>query len=398
MLKSIVKYCLIALLPISVGSNASAIAKNYTLSINVDSYPKRCGNTENKQFVIYLSLGNVELQDSLFGFDSYLSYDTNMVKFISYSKVNTFFGTPSGNDYAGANFNFEPGIISLWATSFDFFNPKVGNKALIAVLGEMKTNCFDSTAIKLNYIDFTDEFKGVVTDTVNATLYIKKESNENYVSSEFTTDSVDVTGITDYSSDIAISQSYDEVIKNMLYNFSYNSDDINISSVSSLNEGIIRIDSTVLNDEGLHVYTTSLGKFSADPLLRINYTRTNVSQNGNSTIEVLPVKSDNCSCTEIMKGSDLVLFWKHDTTTSVNADIIYTIKTTQLKNQVLVSSREHIKSIELFDFSGKIVYQSNYLPDMLSSVINTETLTSGAYFLRVVSDSEVRNKIILLNN
>jgi len=126
-----------------------------------------CGNANQKQFILVMSIGKVLRSDSLYGFNYQISYDTGKVKFTDALYLNTlseFFEMKS------ATFNAKEGKINGYAITLGM-EPVYGDRPLIAFNGFWKTDCPDSAVFRIDYIEFTDEFKIVIDTLKSVTLY-----------------------------------------------------------------------------------------------------------------------------------------------------------------------------------------------------------------------------------
>jgi hypothetical protein len=126
-----------------------------------------CGNANQKQFILVMSIGKVLRSDSLYGFNYQISYDTGKVKFTDALYLNTlseFFEMKS------ATFNAKEGKINGYAITLGM-EPVYGDRPLIAFNGIWKTDCPDSAVFRIDYIEFTDEFKILIDTLKSVTLY-----------------------------------------------------------------------------------------------------------------------------------------------------------------------------------------------------------------------------------
>ncbi|MCX7879894.1 MAG: T9SS type A sorting domain-containing protein [Ignavibacteria bacterium] len=126
-----------------------------------------CGNENEKRFILVMGVGRVRQSDSLFGFNYEIQFDTSKVKITDVLYIGTlseFF------DNKSATINSKEGKINGYAISFGMI-PISGDRPLVAFNGLWKTLCPDTAHFKINYIEFTDEFK-VIIDSLIPTLLI----------------------------------------------------------------------------------------------------------------------------------------------------------------------------------------------------------------------------------
>ncbi len=114
-----------------------------------------CGEPQQKEFILLIDIGRVNPQDSLFGFNYEIIYEPTKVQMTDALYVNTL---SEGFELKAVSFNSkESKIIGYAATMGNF--PVFGEKPLIAFLGKWISNCPDTATFKLNFIEFTEEFK-----------------------------------------------------------------------------------------------------------------------------------------------------------------------------------------------------------------------------------------------
>ncbi len=114
-----------------------------------------CGEPQQKEFILLIDIGRVNPQDSLFGFNYEIIYEPTKVQMTDALYVNTL---SEGFEIKAVSFNSkESKIIGYAATMGNF--PVFGEKPLIAFLGKWISNCPDTATFKLNFIEFTEEFK-----------------------------------------------------------------------------------------------------------------------------------------------------------------------------------------------------------------------------------------------
>ncbi len=144
-----------------------------------------CGNEKAKQFILVMSIGNVQRSDSLFGYNYEITFDNNKVKITDALYFNTL---SEFMDAKSASINNSLGKINGYAITFGT-EPIYGNKPLAAFNGVWISECPDTAFFKINYIEFTDEFKvGIdtlkpavllgIVDTINGRIFSISVNNE----------------------------------------------------------------------------------------------------------------------------------------------------------------------------------------------------------------------------
>jgi len=117
-----------------------------------------CGDASSKQVVAVIGLGIVKTKDSLFGCNFQLTYNHDKIKFSSALYLNTlseFF------EFQQVGFTEDGKIIGAVTTFGNI--PVAGDLPLIAFLGKYLDNCPDTSLITIDYLEFTDEYKKVIS-------------------------------------------------------------------------------------------------------------------------------------------------------------------------------------------------------------------------------------------
>ncbi len=145
-----------------------------------------CGNEKAKQFILVMGIGNVQRNDSLFGYNYEISFDNNKVKITDALYFNTL---SEFMEAKSASINNSHGKINGYAITFGS-EPIYGNKPLAAFNGIWISDCSDTAFFKINYIEFTDEFKveidslkpafllGIVDSTNDRNFFLSFNSDE----------------------------------------------------------------------------------------------------------------------------------------------------------------------------------------------------------------------------
>ncbi len=136
--------------------------------IEIDS-PLLCGTEDDKNFVIAIDMGEVFREDSVYGFNFELRYDSTKIKITDYLVVGTLAENCS---YKGCSFLND--TIRGYAANMDMTRLS-GKKPLFAFKGKALTECSDSALIILEYVEFTEEFIHKNLEYQNLNLKIEKK-------------------------------------------------------------------------------------------------------------------------------------------------------------------------------------------------------------------------------
>lgn len=184
---NVIKFWILATIFIVAG-NQNVFAGNTNVRLTVDKTPKVCGSDKDKEFIVFVEMGKVQVNDSLFGFDFQLIYDSKNIAITDFLTIGCL-----AENCTHKNAVFHGDTVRGYATRMDL-NPLRGDRPLFALKGKVKNNCIDSALIRIDYIEFTQEYTQSVD--VNDTLYLKAErvnSNHNQIIAKFNNDSLVIT-------------------------------------------------------------------------------------------------------------------------------------------------------------------------------------------------------------
>lgn len=137
----------------------------YKPYIIVNKLVDACDSLAKTRLVLKVNIGEIKKADSLYGFDIELKYDPTKIKFTNYLVGNTlseFFEEKS------FSLGLEGDKVKGYATTFNFNVPPAYNDSiLIAFSAEwIGGTCKDSSWVQITALNFTDEFKKKLNDTL----------------------------------------------------------------------------------------------------------------------------------------------------------------------------------------------------------------------------------------
>lgn len=157
------------------GNSPELFSKVETLKAKIYPYSKvdLCDKDKpgGREVLLLIDIGSIKPIDSLYGFDYDISYNPEKIKFIQPIYIGTLSEAFEAHDMS---IDAQKGLVRGFATTMIFSNPPVsGNKPLIGFLVESKSDCADTSIVKLTSIEFTEEFKKVYDTLEAATVETK---------------------------------------------------------------------------------------------------------------------------------------------------------------------------------------------------------------------------------
>lgn len=388
------KYCAGLLVAFMLTNISAAIAKD-TVSVKLNSIYSIDACGKSKEVLITLEIGEIAKADSLFGFNFGLKFDSSKVKFtslITQSTLSEFFDTKGSSVYS------EDSLFAGYAANLNFaLPPGSGNLPLVAVLGEWKTDCPDSTQIWIEYIDFTEEFKKHVLKGDALTITSKvKDKADRVLGLSFEKDSMKLI---DKDSDECLLK-INTIDKAKLTEFK-------IDLINGINNNI---NCTAENDNanGFEIVSTeNIGdtlRLKVISVLDKNYGEIKLKfakklqDTANFAIKAFAYDVNNCACiTRFEMDSILVLSNKKqdDTSSAVyedkNARFVYDNST----KSIILESEYGIYNVSMYDVNGieTIKYYENLRK---AAILNLADIPNGVYAVRAeLGSGKIIKKILI---
>lgn len=387
------KYCAGLLVALLLANTSAAIA-NDTVSVKLNSYYSIDACASAKEVLITLDIGEIAKTDSLFGFNFGLKFDSSKVKFTSLITQNTlseFFDTKGFSVYP------EDSVFSGYAANLNVALPPASGKLpMVAILGEWKTDCPDSTNIWIEYIEFTEEFKKHVLVGDALTIASKvKDKAERKLTLSFEKDSVNM-----------INKDSDECLLKINTIDKAKLKEFKIDLINGVNN---IINCTAENDEANGFEIVKSEQFG--DTLRLNFNSVldrnygevklkfakQLQDTANYAIKAIAYGVNDCACITRFESDSISVLSnkKPDDTTSVvedkTAKVVYDNSTSNL----ILESEYGIGRISLYDVNGNetIKYYENLRK---AAIISLARIPNGVYAMRAeLGSGKIIKKILI---
>jgi hypothetical protein len=335
-----------------------------------------CGNENQKEFVLVMDIGKVNPEDSLFGFNFEINYEPEKVAITDPLYINTLSEYLSDKQVTVDSKN---GKIRGYAITMGFV-PVYGQKPLIAFLGKWLQPCPDSASFGVSYIEFTDEFKGVVENYKPAVLYGEIASEpERIFSTQFSVDSI--VNELNFSFDINIKIPANSRLKNFELDLSRDNGNITLDSVYSVTNGVevlllettesgYKIHCNIVNDDGSNQVLKVFGKIDGTDVM--------------DTLYVEPVFDEECKC--IVGSSTDEVFIKY-------AKIGYVFEDKDKNENINI---DDVVAVYLIDLLGKVTKLERDALRNMEHLLKREV--DGIYFVVVETNKKVYYKKMIKIN
>lgn len=336
-----------------------------------------CGNENQKEFVLVMDVGRVNPEDSLFGFNFEINYEPEKVAITNLLYINTLSEYLSDKQITSDSIN---GKIRGYAITMGF-TPVYGQKPLIAFLGKWLLPCPDSASFSVSYIEFTDEFKGVVENYKPAILYGEiAPKPERIFSTEFAVDSI--VNEPNFSFDMNLKIPVNSRLKNFELDLNRNNKNITLDSVYSVTNGIevlllettgngYKIHCNVINDNGSNQALKVFGKIDGTDIL--------------DTLRVEPVFDEECKCI-VGSSTDKVL---------IKYTKIGYVFENKDKNEENINI-DDVVSVYLIDLLGRVTRLEKDVLRKMEDLLSEES--NGAYFIVIRTNKKVYYKKMIKIN
>lgn len=359
-----------------------------------------CGDKSDKDIIILISVGRVLQVDSLFGFNFEISYDSVKFRFHSPIYLNTlaeFF------DIKDVNFG-KKGLVRGYASVGLFGSQISGNRPLIGIYGDYLGSCADSSEIKLNYIEFTDEFKKVIRSYQPVMVQaVEIDKPNRYLKTDF-----EINSISDLRKDTIID------IKINLEMGTQIKVDTAAIEIKDDNKKLIAFENFELSKDlefisNEYIDSSFLNikfKFKSNSSQFINLKiRVNENKTDSSIIKVNPIYTNYCSCVKRHFGDSIIVKTKEkiDTTTVVFEE------NNRIENKTIISYYDyHTESfilnfkenitgdLKLYNICGSFINEKKF--DWSNKIILEGNYLNKGIYLGIINTNLKNYKIILIKN
>lgn len=343
-----------------------------------------CAESNKKEVLVLINIGDIKRSDSLFGFNFELKYDPGKIRFETVIWQNTiaeFFEIKQSNVSV-----LDSSVYGVAGHLSPSLSPVEGNdKALAAIYGYWLGDCPDSTMLSLSYLEYTEEFKkvniGYEPTWVYSEILDKPERAVNY---KFDTDEVkfqsdsliDVLLKLDVASNEPTRLNFELELSNQEFEI------VEVVSLDTLNI----IENLTKTQNG---YFVDINKVK--PVL--NGLKISIKNKGTigeylGTLQLHHIGFGDCDCITRNEEDEVSLHSLiKDDTTSVFETPKYKAVYSNLNKMIIVrTSTNDTKNIKLYNLQGKLVEQLT--TDRNHIEINAEHYENGLYLLEIVEQDK----------
>ncbi len=340
-----------------------------------------CGAISDKEFIISIEAGRIYASDTLYGYNFEIGFNPKKLRFKSKLLQNTLAELFEVSD---ATFHGE-GYVRGYAANLK--NRIVyGDKPLMAFVGTFLSDCDDTSEIKLNYIEFTDEFKPKPDTLKSLTLKMSKNLNATDNTKLISADNlISFKGIESKSSkliaDINSTKNYKNIIVAIDNRFEK---EISLDNFRSNNKSVL-VDS-IQKSDSIRVYLTLMNNINKN--IEIEYDLKSLL-NESKIFDIFGkvYTNDDCNCInktnysktsiEIVKKDTVI----NDIYENYSRDITY--------SNCVISLNEDISKINILNINGMLISEINTENE---KIFDLSYLNNGVYF--IIYDMNKNRKII----
>ena len=371
-----------------------------TLRAKVASYQvvDACGN-KKEQVIIAIDLGKIVKSDSLFGCNFQLSYDSTKIKMHSALYINTlaeFFDIKQVGFFRNGKIY---GVVAV-----NFTSPQVtGEKPLIAFLGDYLKYCKDSVEVKIDYLEFTDEFKRplayqsgyvVAEPNLKSDLHIKVYPQVDTSKVLIDSSETSVKLICEHKPDTMVSRIG---IKVKLEN----SDKFYFKGLDIVNPIILtKISEEIKENEINSIYSCN-SKINDKTLfnLRVGSKKKDTSK-AIFTVDITEI--DECACaTKFVTSTGYLATDVKKDTTGISDQVLSQIQNVYynyISDEFIINSDKEIRKVEIYDLLSYKLFDKCFLGEKFIP-ISANNMNAGCYFTVIeFLDGSKEKKILIKFN
>ncbi len=364
------------------GSTQVMLFASVDVNLKSSSVVDVCREEEKREVIISVNIGNVKVEDKLFGYELQLKFKKGRIKFFETLKINTL-SEPCKyllDEFTDSSANIQ-GLMGGVAT------PIFGNKALVAIIGHYTGECPDSVDIDIEYFDPVDGYTNTI-GSLNGTkvIAVVAQKDDRYLST-----SIDSNILKVVENKITVPFRYttnpliDNRLSKVTYKIEHNIPDrIELISINSKGGN-----AEVKNLEG------SNGNFTFDLMLNSQETTnefiasfqslSNDDYNGIMYINALSV--NECACATNFTGDSVTIIHKkdsvHDTTSAVDYffENFKRDKIATKENEIFINNILINRELNIYDINGNVIYCEYRIEDT-GARVNISHLIPGVYFIK----------------
>jgi hypothetical protein len=354
-----------------------------------------CGQ-KTDQVIVVINLGKIVRQDSLFGCNFQLSYDSTKLKFHSALYLNTlaeFFDFRQVGFYKGGR------IIGAVATLSMF--PIYGDRPLVGFLGTYTGNCSDSIEIKIDYLEFTFEFKkivdyqngfvvGNVADQPSRLLKLKPTADSTIIDSLSSNGKFSIMAETMNDSTV-------NVLKARLACKKFNN--YMLGSINPVDTNLIKVSYEAITEDTVDLTFFVKGRINKKEIAEINIAEKRKGEEV-AEISLIPYETDDCSCISRFSGGKHYIRSESkrevDTTGSEISEAInedFKERFINSENEWEIDSQKDI-DVNVYDMLGNRVISQKITAGV--SRISLNRFSEGVYFGEIIAEKQrIIRKILI---
>ncbi len=387
------------LLPLLIGGSMQIFAKKDIIArLELLQGVDICSNDFSKKQALFgINIGNVEKNDSLFGFNFEVSYDNTKLQFnrpIYFNTLSEAFDELTRDVTVG----FEPGTIRGYAVHLNFSLPPVwGNKPLIALLFDYLGNSPDTTSLFINYIEFTKEFKNNIVSYEPCQLKIEFiDKPQRYAEFYFDTDSLIFDNEENNLSSIKIylKTGSETKIRNLQFDLLLdNPQNYTITKILHNPENIISFEQESA-DLSIRLKTILSESFSNGEIVEI-FIKNNSEIKSEGSLSVNNIEFNPDHCVTRLISSELKIITSIDSTKDTidtNTTAIYSEYLSdsninsfydRINDEFIIESEQDINFASFYDLRGLLLKRVDLRVMTGTNRIKAADLPKGVYFVVV---------------
>ena len=387
------------LLPLLIGGSMQIFAKKDIIArLELLQGVDICSNDFSKKQALFgINIGNVEKNDSLFGFNFEVSYDNTKLQFnrpIYFNTLSEAFDELTRDVTVG----FEPGTIRGYAVHLNFSLPPVwGNKPLIALLFDYLGNSPDTTSLFINYIEFTKEFKNNIVSYEPCQLKIEFiDKPQRYAEFYFDTDSLIFDNEENNLSSIKIylKTGSETKIRNLQFDLLLdNPQNYTITKILHNPENIISFEQESA-DLSIRLKTILSESFSNGEIVEI-FIKNNSEIKSEGSLSVNNIEFNPDHCVTRLISSELKIITSIDSTKDTidtNTTAIYSEYLSdsninsfydRINDEFIIESEQDINFASFYDLRGLLLKRVDLRVMTGTNRIKATDLPKGVYFVVV---------------
>lgn len=390
-------YIIVSLLaPLVLCGAREALSEDGIEAKLIQKYPvDLCGSEFAQELFVFIDIGDIAPSDSLYGFNFQVSYNEEKIRFTEEIWHNTI---SQSLETKLMSFGVDSNVIRGSAVNVQYSLPPASGsgKYLCGFYGKFLSECPDTVNMKIDYIEFTDEFGRTIEKYTPLIAESSIPDNpQRLLKIDFNADTLDFKNDSIKKASLVFTTLEDSRLSWFNTILEFDTEMYKIEEIEIIDDNFEIIETTP-TDNGYYINVRVKNDFVSSEAIELTFKE--IKKDSGKTAATIRVSQHNdCSCVTRTEGSEMgmISYGKPSSVSErqneINNDIAadYDAESDEIR---IRSEKELIKEVRIFDVNGEIRLIENYESPAALLHIGAQNLCAGAYIAAITT---MNNDIIV---